>query len=962
MARLSKLRCQAVNAKPPYLQLSFSNIRGLRTNFDEVSHFLQARSPDIFAVSETKLDSSVASPDVTPVGYSLHRLDKAPCHGLALYAKTSLPLRRLHDSEDPRHEYLAFIAPLRSITLLLFFLYRSPSSDSEIFEVISSKIDSLLQKYPAAEVAVFGDFNVHNTEWLVHSRNIDTSGQAAHAFALCHGLKQIVTSPTRVPDRDGDTGYLLDLFLSSIPENFSHKVSSPLGTSDHCVVSVKCNQVLSTPSVPYHRTVYKYSKADWCGFRSFLSQIPADLILSDNVHKSAQELSEWLQIGMKAYIPHRSYQVKPHSQPWFTPECAAAICQRDHFFHQYRRNRIAANLDQYRAARKHCKETLHEAKSRYASHVRDSIAKQKLGSKDFWRIYNSVMNRNKSTIPALNCSDSKAPMATTSAEKAELLSTQFSKNSCLDDGGVTPPPFAMRTQETVPSPPISVKCVKRIISCLDTSKSSGPDGIPVILFKKLSPELSPLLSKLFLKCVDASEFPSCWKIASVVPVPKKGCDLAQTSSYRPISLLPIAGKIFEALINKTLVNFLESHELLSDMQYGFRHSRSTGDLLSYVTEHISRVLDKQGETRSVALDISKAFDKVWHQGLLTKLRCYGITGQLHKLLASFLQDRQMSVVLDGQRSSNKQINAGVPQGSILGPTLFLVYINDLPDGMISKLVMYADDTTLFNSTERPKANPQQRQQLCDALNKDLQTISEWGSQWLVAFNSSKTQSVLHSRLKGDGDSLSLQMSNSNLQEKDTISLLGLTVSSDLSWKSYIQNVSKKAAQRIGSLYRASRYLSPESVLYLYKATIRPLMEYCCHIWAGAPKTHLQLLDRVEKRIKNLIGQPLANELLPLSVRRDVASLSLFYRYYFGKCSSALSESVPKPKVFTRNTRRGNSLTCYHVSLERNRTQGRSHSFFVRTAKLWNQLPSSCFPTEYNLDSFKRRVNRILKAK
>ena len=299
----------------------------------------------------------------------------------------------------------------------------------------------------------------------------------------------------------------------------------------------------------------------------------------------------------------------------------------------------------------------------------------------------------------------------------------------------------------------------------------------------------------------------------------------------------------------------------------------------------------------------------------------------------------MSVVLDGQRSSSKHINAGVPQGSILGPTLFLLYINDLPDVIVSKLVMYADDTTLFNSNERPKSSTQQRQQLCDALNKDLQAISEWGSQWLVAFNSSKTQSILHSRLKGNGVQPSLQMTNSTIQESSAISLLGLTVSSDLSWKTYIQNVSKKAAQRIGSLYRASRYLPPESILHLYKATIRPLMEYCCHLWAGAPKTHLHLLDRVEKRAKNLIGQPLANELLPLSVRRDVASLSLFYRYYFGRCSSALSESIPKPKVFSRSTRRANPLTCYHVSLERTRTKGRASSFFVRTAQLWNQLPS-----------------------
>ena len=134
------------------------------------------------------------------------------------------------------------------------------------------------------------------------------SGLAAQAFALSHSLTQIVTSPTRVPDRDGDTGYLLDLFPTTMPD-VSRKVSSPLGSSDNCVLSVKCSQILSTPSTPFHRTVWQYSKADWCGFRSFIRDI-ADNILSESVHKSAHELSEWLLTGMETCIPYRTYQVK----------------------------------------------------------------------------------------------------------------------------------------------------------------------------------------------------------------------------------------------------------------------------------------------------------------------------------------------------------------------------------------------------------------------------------------------------------------------------------------------------------------------------------------------------------------------------------------------------------------------------------------------------------------------------
>ena len=346
----------------------------------------------------------------------------------------------------------------------------------------------------------------------------------------------------------------------------------------------------------------------------------------------------------------------------------------------------------------------------------------------------------------------------------------------------------------------------------------------MIVFKKCAPELSSVLAKLFRLCVSKGSFPSCWKSASIVPVPKKG-DLSSPANYRPISLLPVMSIIFETVVNNHILSFLESNGLLSDFQYGFRHQRSTADALAFLTEHIGKVLDKQGETRTVALDISKAFDRVWHKGLLEKLRSYGITGKVHQLLSSFLTNRQISVVLDGQKSASLPVNAGVPQGSVLGPTLFLVFINDLPKSVLSKMVMYADDTTLFNSHV---GSLQNQQTVADQMCSDLKEIKKWGSEWLVTFNSSKTQTLLHSRLK-KGAPMPVRMDESVLDESSLLSVLGISLSSDLSWKSYIESIGKQAAKRIGCLYRAKSFLPTEAVLHLYKAPVRPVMEYCCHL-------------------------------------------------------------------------------------------------------------------------------------
>ena len=338
----------------------------------------------------------------------------------------------------------------------------------------------------------------------------------------------------------------------------------------------------------------------------------------------------------------------------------------------------------------------------------------------------------------------------------------------------------------------------------------------------------------------------------------------------------------ETIITKQLLTFLEANNLLSDHQYGFRKARSTGDLLAYAVHVWSSALESSGESRVISLDISKAFDLVWLKGLLAKLPMFGLHHTLINWIGSFLSDRSIAVRVDGFLSNMHSINAGVPQGSVISPVLFILFINDLLTSTSSSIHSFADDAFLsssfsFNPNDHPSTDIQLHRNIsASLLSNDLTVIEKWGKDNLVSFNQSKTKQAVISR-KRNQNFPAVFMNGDELDTSASFTQLGLSLSSNLIWKTHIHSLAKHASQELGFLARARGFFSSSHLLSIYKSQIRPSLEYCFHVWGGTPKSTLCLLDKVQSKAIRLINNPyLTKSLQPLSHGRLVGDLSIYY--------------------------------------------------------------------------------------
>ena len=903
---------------------------------------------DIITLSETFLSPGNLDMDLTLPGFhTIMRKDRktGPGGGVGLFVSQQLLTSRRYDLEEDDLELLWSEIIINNNKLLIGVVYRPPDSPVSFWNNLQNNLDQA-RSTGIQNIMLIGDLNADFST---------PQGRKLELFCTTNFLVPHVHEPTRITN---NTSSCLDQIISNMPAYVQEpQVLPPIANCDHCVVSTTI-LFKHKKELAYKRLIWDYGKANFDLFRSKLRQISwEDSFVSNDINQCCTAWTEiFLQIA-KESIPNKEVTIRPNDLPWYT---SALRQERRKMMRLYSKAKNCNNVltrdamwTTYNHFRNQYQEHLRLAEEDYNKKLNNSLKNSKMKNKAWWRTVKHFLNRNhRQTIPSLL---HEGKHISDSATKASIFNSFFLDQMNIDTSSVQNPTNPVHPHRTMGDLHVSEQEVLDILKCLDISKASGPDGISPKLLKEAASIIHKPLTILFNMSLTQKQFPSIWKEANVTPLYKKG-EENSCSNYRPISLLSCTGKVFEKVVFKHVFNFFRDNLVISPNQSGFIPGDSTVNQLVSLYHELSLAVDQQKEVRVVFLDISKAFDKVWHAGLLYKLEKNGITNNLLSWFGDYLYDRRQRVVLNGQSSTWGSITAGVPQGSVLGPLLFLIYINDIVDVVNSKVKLFADDTSLYLTVDDPEF-------AATTLNRDLSSLDVWSKNWIISFNALKTDSMLISLKRNSPDHPPLVFQGHQLENVPSHKHLGLVLKSDLKWNVHINHIVTKASKLLNIMKSLQYTLDRETLETIYKSFIRPIMEYGSVVWDGCAQADAKLLEDIQltaaRTVTGAMKTTPAAKLYEetgwetLEKRRERSKLTLMYKIINRLTPQFLFDILPdlpddNPRYNLRQ--RPDAVSSFNC-----RTCLFENSFFPSTTKLWNLLPSE-IRNSPTLAQFKRKIS------
>ena len=504
----------------------------------------------------------------------------------------------------------------------------------------------------------------------------------------------------------------------------------------------------------------------------------------------------------------------------------------------------------------------------------------------------------------------------------------------------------------MPEIDISLNGLLKLLHNLKPGKAAGPDTLKPLLLRELRDEIAPIIKVIFDRSLQTGKLLADWTKANVMPVFRKG-DKSLAANYRPISLTCILCKVLEHILASNILKHLDGQGILYDLQHGFREKWSCETQLIMLIEDLARGASVGKQTDIILLDFSKAFDKVNHSKLLWKLHQYGIRGHVLDWVGAFLGSRSQPVVFDGEESESIPVTSGVPQGSVLGPILFLIYINDLPEEVCSQVRLFADDTALYLTLESEDDS--------STLLNDLNILSAWETRWDMGFNPSKCQ-VVHVTGSKKPVKRDYILHGQVLESVTSARYLWVDISGSLSWNPHVDRITGNANRTLGFVRRNIKTKMSKVRETAYHTLVRPQLEYASAVWDPHTKVRTSQIEQVQRRaarwtVSNYDWQASATQIVQdlgwrtLEQRRANARLCLFYKVVHGLVAVPLPDYI---QYSNRISRYRHSMTFRQVSTSRDYYK---YSFFPLAIVQWNALPQSIACLQ-SLEAFKTAVCKL----
>jgi hypothetical protein len=732
-------------------------------------------------------------------------------------------------------------------------------------------------------------------------------------------MEQLVDFPTQVK------GNTLDLVITNIPERVSEVFEAGrLGKSDHSIIITRVSIGVSLED---EKSLPDWRRADWDAMRA---EMRMGNWLQDLKKSGADRawniLKDKVEEVIQKHVPQRRKR-NSNRPAWMTQEILRAVRKKKRIWRSIRGGQVT---EEYREAEKKVKNLIRNSKRGFEK----KLAEGGGGNKRPFFAYVKRRTQSRPSIGPLKNQDGET--VTDNQGMAELLNTCFKEVFTREEAGDAPDPENLQTESVLSTIQFRVSDVRKKIRNLKAEGAAGPDGIGPRVLQELQQEMAPALAAVFTKSMEEGVVPADWRDANVSPIFKKGAK-SSPSNYRPVSLTSVSCRVMESLIRDAMTAHLTANKLINKSQHGFVKDRSCVTNLLEFLEQATTVVDGGAGFDIIYLDFAKAFDKVPIKRLLKKVRAHGIRGQVLHWIESWLRGRRQRVVLNGRFSSWEDVLSGVPQGSVLGPLLFVIFINDMDDVVtqVDSLKKFADDTKLGKTVRTEK----DREELQAALDQ----LCTWADKWGMVFNVDKCK-VMHMGHQNPAFNYTMKghVLEETMEEKD----IGVMVTSNLKPSAQCARAAKTAQTVLGQISRTFHYRDRHVFVRLYQQYVRPHLEFSTPAWAPWTEADRNCLEKVQQRAIKMVSGLKSNtyeerlqelKMPTLLERRHQADMVMTHKILHEKGGLDHTTWFEKAENGPRATR--NTADPYNIKVKHGRLDLRRNFFSIRVIEDWNRIPA-----------------------